>query len=134
MNPSGTELGAGTTVGGGLPGALSFASPGPNWTCTVLLPPDRSGWTETWDDLERRTSQEAIVGIGDEVYEATIGAAGTVDPAVRLDVGDDDSVGGPVVHVWIRQAFDADGPIGWQVDEVLVSAICLRGTAGELCV
>ncbi len=287
MNPSGTELGAGTAVDG-LPGALSFASPGPAWTCTMLLPSERSGWKETCGDLETMASSEALVGIGDEIYEVTIGANGTVDSAVALDrmpppngctldsarelvvllptssivggigclddsasltsgsvllqngppdgsiwmasregdvwkivesgtgidedfsfplaavdiwtawpgdtsarpngccwtdvavhpdvnvlageiilrlgtlgpdpefptnprvvevepdglpllvfqidVGDDDSVGGQVVHVWIEEVLDADGPVGWQVDEVLVSDICLRGTGGELCV
>ena len=51
----------------------------------------------------------------------------------QLDIGGDDSVGGQVVHVWIRQAFDADGPIGWQVDEVLVSAsVSARPTANRV--
>jgi hypothetical protein len=55
---------------------------------------------------------------------------------VQVDIGGDDSVAGAVLFVWIEEAFDDDGPIGWRPSEVLVSDVCARGAPipeGALC-
>jgi len=41
-----------------------------------------------------------------------------------------------VYSVWLSQAFDANGPIGMQASQLLVSQLCERGGIAEdpLCV
>lgn len=55
---------------------------------------------------------------------------------VQVDIGGDDSVAGAVLFVWIEEAFDDAGPIGWRPAQVLVSSVCARGAPvpeGALC-
>ena len=82
--PGGAELGTATPVDG-LPGALTFAAPVQGATCTMLLVPGHSMWKETCGNPELNADSHALVGIDDELYEATITTEGIVGAAVRLD-------------------------------------------------
>jgi hypothetical protein len=53
----------------------------------------------------------------------------------QVDFGDDDSVAGAIVHVWLEAEFDDTGPVGWRPSAVLTSDVCARGGSlgRELC-
>jgi hypothetical protein len=81
--PGGTDLGPGTTVPG-MPGALAFTTLVDGATCSLLLVPDRSGWSEMCGSVgDMRT---ALVATAARLHEVSIDATGLVTSARPLDM------------------------------------------------
>jgi hypothetical protein len=80
--PDGTDLGPGTPVPG-MPRALAFTAPVDGATCSLLLLPDRSGWTETCGPAGEVTT--ALVAVSPRLHELSIDAARLVTSALPLE-------------------------------------------------
>jgi hypothetical protein len=81
--PDGTDLGPGTPVPG-FPRALAFTAPIDGATCSLLLLPDRSGWTETCGPAGGVGT--ALVPADRRLYELSFDAAGLVTSARQLEM------------------------------------------------
>ncbi len=89
--PDGAELGLGTPVEG-LPRALAFTAPMPDIvTCSILLPPDRSGWKEACGLDQGTAVRTALVELDEPspadsgVWQISVDDTGLIAAATALD-------------------------------------------------
>jgi hypothetical protein len=141
-----------TDTGTGIETQLSFpVVPFEIWSAwpEATMPRYREYW---WEPIIVLPAKPTIDALATDVLE-TLGTL-QVDPEFRLnerlvavapgelplivaqvDFGDDDSVAGAIVHVWLEAEFDDTGPVGWRPSAVLTSDVCARGGSlgRELC-
>ena len=86
--PDGADLGLGTPIPG-MPRALAFAAPVESTlTCTILLLPDRSGWSEACGDIQGPGLTTALVQLdpaNPKLYEISIDETGLITAARALE-------------------------------------------------
>ncbi len=142
-----------TDSGTGIETTLSFPiAPIDVWSTwpESTVPGFQPSW---WEPIIAIPTQPTVDAFAEELL-TTIGSLGTdpefplnerlvaVQPGglplivAQVDVGGDDSVAGAVIYVWLNEAFDDTGPIGWRSNAILTGYVCARGGSSgrEICI